>query len=178
MKPISRILIMVALFSLLGSLGESSEAAFYKYVDKKGGVHFTDQIDSIPPEYRNQIKEYRDRQPAETPSPKGEEAKKEPGAADRERQLKEAEQKKEAEAKAQQEKAAREEREREFKEKEKEIADLQEQIAAKQQEQRGLRTNWMVYDRIRLNQLNEDIAGLEKQIEDVRKELPEEEPKP
>jgi hypothetical protein len=172
MKRVSQAFIMVALFSVLNLAG-SSEAAFYKYVDKNGGVHFTDQIDSIPPEYRHQIKEYRDRQPAETPSAKETEASKEPGAAERERQLKEAEQKKEAEAKAQQEKAAREEKEKVFKEKEKEISELQEQITAKQQEQRSLRTNWMVYDKIRLNQLNEDIAGLEKQIEEIKKETPE-----
>ena len=78
------------------------------------------------------------------------------------------EKKQEAEAKAQQERAAREEQERAFKEKEKQIEDLQEQITAKRQEQRSLRTRWMVYDRIRLNQLNQDIAGLEKQIEDIR----------
>jgi len=172
MKRISQILIMVGLFSVLGLAG-SSEAAFYKYVDKNGGVHFTDQIDSIPLEYRHQIKEYRDRQPAETPSPKENEASKEPGAAERERQLREAEQKKEAEAKAQQEKTVRQEKEKAFKEKEKQISDLQEQITAKQQEQRGLRTNWMVYDKIRLNQLNEEIAGMEKQIEDIRKEMSE-----
>jgi hypothetical protein len=171
MKRISQILIIVALFSVLSLVG-SSEAAFYKYTDKNGRVHFTDQIDSIPLEYRNQIKEYRDRQPSETSSPKGDEASKEPGAAERERQLREAEQKKETEAKSQQEKAAREEKERVYKEKEKEITDIQEQITAKQQEQRSLRTNWMVYDKIRLNQLNEDIAGLEKQIEDIKQELP------
>jgi hypothetical protein len=170
MKRVSQALIMVALFSVMNLAG-LSEAAFYKYVDKNGGVHFTDQIDSIPPEYRHQIKEYRDRQPAETPSPKENEASKEPGAAERERQLKEAEQKKEAEAKAQQEKAAREEKEKVLKEKE--ISGLQEQITAKQQEQRSLRTNWMVYDKIRLNQLNEEIAGIEKQIEEIKKETPE-----
>ena len=167
MKRTSQILIAVAFFSILNLAG-SSEAAFYKYVDKNGGVHFTDQIDSIPPEYRHQIKEYRDRQPAETP-PSKEEAE----AAAREKQRREAEEKKEAEAKAQQEKAGREEKERIYKEKEKEISGLQEQITAKQQEQRSLRTNWMVYDKIRLNQLNEDIAGLEKQIEEIRKEMPQ-----
>ena len=167
MKRISPILIIVAFFSVLIPAG-SAEAAFYKYTDKNGGVHFTDQIDAIPPEYRHQIKEYRDREPAVTTSPKEESE-----AADREKQKREAEQKKEAEAKAQQEKAAREEKEKAYKEKEKEISEIQEQITAKQQEQRGLRTNWMVYDKIRLNQLNEDIAGLEKQIEDIKKEMPE-----
>jgi hypothetical protein len=165
MKRISPILIIVALVSVLIPAG-SAEAAFYKYTDKNGGVHFTDQIDAIPPEYRNQIKEYRDRQPASTP-------KEDPEAAEREKLKREAESKKEAEAKAQQEKAAREEKEKAYKEKEKEISELQEQITAKQQEQRSLRTNWMVYDKIRLNQLNEDIAGLEKQIEDIKKELPQ-----
>ncbi len=167
MKNISRILILMAFFSVM-SLAGSAEAAFYKYVDKNGGVHFTDQIDAIPPEYRNQIKEYRDRQPAVKPS-----SKEEAESAEQAKQKRDAEQKKEAEAKAQQERVDREEKERIYKEKEKEIADLQEQITAKQQEQRGLRTNWMVYDRSRLNQLNEDIAGLEKQIEDIKKELPE-----
>ena len=182
MKTTIRIFTLMAFFaalSLLGPFPGPSEAAFYKYIDKNGSVHFTDQIDSIPPEYRNQIKEYKDRQPAESPSPKEGEAAKDPAAAEKERQLKEAEQKRrEAVAKAQQEKAAREEREKVFKEKEKQIQDLQEQVTAKQQEQRSLRTNWMVYDKIRLNQLNEDIAGLEKQIEEIRKELPPAEPKP
>ena len=56
----------------------------------------------------------------------------------------------------------------------KRIANLQDQIRAKQAEQRNLRTTWMVYDRAKLNQLNEDIANLEKEIESLRSEMAEE----
>ena len=58
-------------------------------------------------------------------------------------------------------------------EKEKQIEELQEQITARQKEQRSLRTNWMVYDKIKLNQLNQEIEGLEKQIAALQKELSE-----
>ena len=89
-------------------------------------------------------------------------------------QLKEAEEKKkEAEEKALQEKAAREEKLKEEKEIQDRIADLQQQIRAKQEEQGKLRTTWMVYDRIRLNQLNAEIAGLVQQINSLQQQLAE-----
>jgi chemotaxis protein histidine kinase CheA len=169
---------MASFFLLLGlaSLAWPSwvEAAFYRYTDRNGVVHFTDRFESIPPEYRNQIKEYKEiKQPETSPAPEKAE-KKDPEAAERERQLREAEEKKkEAEDKAAQEKAAQEEKLRIRQEKEKRIADLQEQVTVRQKEQRSLRTNWMVYDRIRLAQLNQEIADLEKQITALQKELSE-----
>jgi hypothetical protein len=80
---------------------------------------------------------------------------------------------KEAEARAPQEKAAQEEKLKAREAKEKRIAEMQAQIRAKQQEQRNLRTTWMVYDRAKLNQLNQDIANLEKEIESLRREMAE-----
>jgi len=176
MNQISRFLIIVSLLALFGLLAlpwaPSAEAAFYKYTDKNGVVHFTDRLESIPSEYRNQIKEYKEIKQPEAPPPPEKGASKDPGATDKERQLQEAEQKKkEAEAKAAQEKAAQEAKQKAQAEKQKQIAALQEQIAAKQKEAGSLRTNWMVYDRIKVNQLNEEIASLEKQIEALQNEL-------
>ncbi len=168
----------VALLALFGALAfpwaPSAEATFYKYTDKNGVVHFTDRLESIPSEYRNQIKEYKEMKEPEAPPPPQKGESKDPGAADRQRQLQEAEQKKkEAEAKAAQEKSAQEAKQKAQAEKEKQIAALQEQIIAKQKEAGSLRTNWMVYDKIKLNQLNEEIASLEQQIEALQKESPE-----
>jgi len=175
MNAISRfsiIFFLLASFGLLASpWAPLAEAAFYRYTDKNGVVHFTDRLESIPPEYRNRIKEYKEIKQPEAPPPQEKGATKEPGAAERERQLREAEQKKkEAEAKAGQEKAAQEAKQKAQAEKQKQIAALQEQLAAKRKEAESLRTNWMVYDRIRVTQLNQEIASLEKQIEAIQKE--------
>ncbi len=169
------IVFFLTLVGLVAGPGEwSADAEFYKYVDKKGNVHFTDRLESIPEEYRNQIKEYKEMKPPEPAPPQEKEESKGPAAAERDRQMKEAEQKKkEAEAKAAEEKSLQEEKLRIRQEKEKQIEDLQEQITARQKEQRSLRTNWMVYDRIKLNQLNQEIEGLEKQIAALQKELSE-----
>ena len=148
-----------------------AQASFYKYVDRNGNIHFTDSLDSIPEEYRNQIKVYK------------EEGKPEPALSEKERvtegkggQLKEAEEKKkEAEAKALREKAAREEKLKERQEIQDRITGLQEQIRAKQEEQGSLRTTWMVYDRIRLNQLNAEIADLVREIQSLQQELADKE---
>jgi len=174
MNQISRVLIIAFLLALFGLLvspwAPSAEAAFYKYTDKNGVVHFTDRLESIPSEYRNQIKEYKEiiKEP-EAPPPPEKGASKDPGATDKERQLQEAEQKKkEADAKA-----AQEVRQKARAEKQKQITALQEQIAAKNKEAGSLRTNWMVYDKIKINQLNAEVASLQKQIEDLQKELSE-----
>jgi hypothetical protein len=173
MDQIPKYLVLAFFLALIGLLASPwerySEAAFYKYVDKKGNVHFTDRPESIPEEYQNQIKEYKEMKHPEVPPPQEKGEPKDAAAAERERQMKEAEQqKKEAEAKA-----AQEEKLRIRQEKEKQIAELQEQITARQKEQRSLRTNWMVYDRIKLTQLNQEIEGLEKQIAALQKELSE-----
>jgi outer membrane biosynthesis protein TonB len=171
MNQISRFLIIAFVLALFGLLAfpwaPSAEAAFYRYTDKNGVVHFTDRLESIPSEYRNQIKEYKEMKQPEAPPPQEKGASKDPGAAEKERQLREAEQKKkEAEAKA-----AQEAKQKAQAEKQKQIAALQEQIAAKQKEAGSLRTNWMVYDRMKLTQLNQEIASLEKQIEALQNEL-------
>ncbi len=178
MNRISRFFTIVSLWALVGLLAvpweRSSEAAFYKYVDKRGNVHFTDRPESIPEEYQNQIKEYKEMKEPEAPPPQEKGEPKDTATVERERQMKEAEQqKKDAEAKAGQEKAAQEEKLRIRQEKEKQIEELQEQITARQKEQRSLRTNWMVYDRIKLTQLNQEIEGLEKEIAALQKELSE-----
>jgi hypothetical protein len=166
---------MIAILTLLGSSWErSAEAVFYKYVDKNGVVHFTDRLESIPPEYRDQIKEYKELKQPEPPSPPEKEEAKIPAAAERERQLKEAEpKKKETDAKALEEQAVREAKLKAREEKEKRIAELQEQILAKVNEQKSLRTTWMVYDRIKINQLNQEIGTLQKEILSIQKELAE-----
>jgi hypothetical protein len=170
-------LIIASLLALFGALAfpwaPPAEAVFYKYTDKNGVVHFTDRPESIPPEYRNQIKEYKEIKEPEAPPPAEKAKSKEPGGSEQDRGLREADQaKKEAEAKASQEKAVQEAKQRAQAEKQRQIAELQEQIAAKQKEAGSLRTTWMVYDRARLNQLNEEVTNLQKQIEALQKEGP------
>jgi type IV secretory pathway VirB10-like protein len=172
-----RFLIIASLLALFGALAfpwaPPAEAVFYKYTDKNGVIHFTDRPESIPPEYRNQIKEYKEIKEPEAPPPPEKAKSKEPDSSERDRGLREGDQaKKEAEAKARQEKAAQQAKQKAQAEKQKKIAALQEQIAAKQKEAGSLRTTWMVYDRARLNQLNEEITNLQKQIEDLQKESP------
>jgi hypothetical protein len=172
-----RFLIIASLLALFGALAfpwaPPAEAVFYKYTDKNGVVHFTDRPESIPPEYRNQIKEYKEIKEPEAPPPAEKAKSKEPGGSEQDRGLREADQaKKEAEAKASQEKAVQEAKQKAQAEKQRQIAELQEQIAAKQKEAGSLRTTWMVYDRARLNQLNEEVTNLQKQIEALQKEGP------
>lgn len=148
-----------------GALGQS----FYRYVDKDGNIHFTDSLESIPAQYRDQIKVYKE-EPRQVPPDSVKESPKDPGRQQREAEEKK---KKEEEAKALQERAEREEKLRIQQEKQDQIIALQDQIRAKQEEQKNLRTTWMVYDRIRMNQLNEEIAALFKQIQSLQQELAE-----
>ena len=142
-----------------------AQSTIYKYIDKNGNVHFTDNAESIPEQYRNQIKILKEPKSPETkPAPAEEEPRKIGDVEER---------KKEEEGRALREKAAREEKQQASKEIENRITELQDQIRAKQQEQGSLRTTWMVYDRSRLNQLNEEIASLQKQIESLQQELAE-----
>ena len=142
------------------------QAAFYKYVDKNGNIHFTDRLESVPKEYRNQFKEYKEEENPKPTFPKKEGVTREQG-----RQLKESDEKRSAEAKELQEKSAREEKLKERQEIQNRIADVQGQIRAKQEEQRSLRTAWMVHDKIRLNQLNQEIAGLEQEIQSLQQKF-------
>jgi DNA repair exonuclease SbcCD ATPase subunit len=143
-----------------------AQAAFYKYVDKNGTIHFTDRLDSIPEEYRNQIKVYKG---AEKRKPA---LSKEQGVTEEQnRRLRKAEEKKEEEEKALQERAAREEKLKERQEIQDRIASLEEQVSAKEEEQAGLRNSGMVNDRIRLNQLNAEISALVREIRSLQREL-------
>lgn len=141
----------------------SGQSSFYKYVDKNGKVVFTDRLEAVPEQYRDQMKEYKDQpKPLAAPVSAGEKAP-DPAAKAREAE----------QSAGEQEKAEREKAEKLRDEKAKQITELQNQIRTKQQEQRNLRTTWMVYDKIKLNQLNEEIASLEKQIRSLQKELNE-----
>jgi hypothetical protein len=160
------------LFSLASGTLSESGAAIYKYVDKQGGVHFTDSLESIPREYRNQIQtlpEEKTPQSAEKPAAepeKKEEGKGQPGMTEAaQRQARE---------QALQEKQAEERKQKAFDEKVKRIEDLRKEIEARQKELQGLRTTWMVYDRNTVLRLNQEIADLRKEIEKIQSELAEE----
>ncbi|HYB19439.1 MAG TPA: DUF4124 domain-containing protein [Thermodesulfobacteriota bacterium] len=167
MNRFCRILLLLLALLLIAALAPmqmaQAQSTVYKYVDKNGNLHFTDNIESIPEQYRGQIKALKEPKYPETkPDPAEEEA----------RRIREAqEKKKEEQAKEEQAKAEQEEKIKARKEIEERISDLQIEMIAKREEQRSLRTTWMVYDRIRFNQLNDEIAGLERQIEALRLEL-------
>jgi hypothetical protein len=145
---------------------------YYKFVDKEGTVHYTDRYEAIPPAYRERIQIVKEMPVATSPPSAVTEKKdgerggeeKSPGRLGTDPQ------------KAQEE-ARREAEEKKFKEeleKEKRVEELRKEIDAKVQEQKGLRTNWMVFDRIRTNQLNQEIDGLQKEIKSIRGEKTEE----
>jgi hypothetical protein len=153
-----------------------AEATIYKYVDKKGTVHYTDRYESIPQEYRNKIKimkeEKKDTTSAQKPSSPEDKRREERPSAEEPigkmplaaRDKAEASEQETSRIQADQQKLKLEE------EKEKRILELelQEQIAAKQQEAASLPTNWMVKDRNTLNRINQDISNLERDIQSVR----------
>jgi len=186
MRPVEKALwlgfLLTSFFflSLLCMPATDVDAQMYKYTDKRGTIHFTDRYESIPEEYRNQVKVIRE-EPRPT-SPKknlgGKEIGREggiPGRAPSEKMIEEKKAEDEAKkAQEAQERAAREAKLKARLEKQKKIAELQDQIRAKVDEQKSLRTTWMVYDRTRLIQLNQEIAALEKEIESIQKELAEE----
>ncbi len=164
-KILSILLVLLFIGSLSSLRLAGAQTEVYKYIDKNGNVHFTDNAESIPEQYRNQIKILKEPKSSETKaSPEGEES---PSRKIRDTQ----EKKKEEEAKALRDREAQIEKQKAAKEIQDRMVELQDQIRAKQQEQASLRTNWMVYDRIRLNQLNEEIASLAKQIESLQQEL-------
>ena len=156
----------------------SVKADFYKYVDKNGTVHFTDRYESIPKEYRNQIKTIQERpSPQEPTQPSGDKEKKEDEGAVKEKasQSKASEEKKkEAEARAVREREEQERKLKDRQEKEKQIDDLRKQIEAKEQEVKSLRTTWMVYDRANLYRLNQEIDSLKKEVQSIQESLAEE----
>ena len=71
-----------------------SEAAFYKYIDKNGTIHFTDSYESIPQQYRNQVELMKEPAPqAPTQPTEGEEGKEKGAAARKEEVQKESKEK-------------------------------------------------------------------------------------
>lgn len=181
MKKFRNFLILGAGFFFLSimmpSLYPFAGATFFKYVDKNGTVHFTDRYESIPLEYRDQIKTLREE--SQTPSPalplEGQEKKKESDTAAGEPAAKAQELERKETGKSEARKKEAEERKRKAVEaKEKQIAELQKQIEDKRKQQRSLRTNWMVQDRNIIMRLNQEIADLEKRIKVIQEELAEE----
>ncbi len=151
-------------------LGETA-AEIYKYVDSKGVTHFTDRFESVPPEYRHQIKVIKEQPPSQVSTPVAEPAPEKTADAD-----------KSAPPKLEVPPGSRDKiptgpEEEKFKarqEKEKQIAELKQQIEEKRRQQRSLRTNWMVYDRYAIVRLNQEIEALEKQIKVLQREMEEE----
>ncbi len=181
MKKFRNFLIFGAGFFFLSiimpSLYPFAGATFFKYVDKNGTVHFTDRYESIPLEYRDQIKTLREE--SQTPSPalplEGQEKKKESDTAAGEPAAKAQELERKETEKSEARKKEGEERKRKAVEaKEKQITELQKQIEDKRKQQRSLRTNWMVQDRNIIMRLNQEIADLEKRIKAIQEELAEE----
>jgi hypothetical protein len=170
LKICSFLLVLFFVSSLTSLRVAHSQVAFYKYVDKKGNVHFTDRLDSIPAEYRNQIKVYKEKQKPQ-PSFSKEPAVKE----EQDRQVSESGEKKEEEQKALPEKADLEKKLKERKDIQDRISSLEEQIRAKEEEKGPLLASGMVNDRLRLNQLNEEIVALVQEIRSLQRELSDKE---
>jgi len=164
-------LVFVAISSFLPS---SAAGASYKYIDKNGTVHFTDRYESIPKEYRDQIKIIQEGVRPQTPVlPSREKESKEeggPSPVEQAGKSKEAELQKEAEAKKAQDKEAEEKKLKVLKDKEERIESLRKQVEDKQKEKKSLRTRWMVYDRNTIYRLDQEIEALEKQIQAIQNE--------
>jgi hypothetical protein len=173
-KPLATVLGVIPLGVLIVlSWPFLSAAATYRYMDKNGTVIFTDRLESVPQEYRNQIRTLPDRggSPGKG-QPSGEIPAGGSGAAEEpSRKIEEERQRQEETAAVTRERDNQDRKEKDRQEKEKRIQELREQIASKQQEQKNLRTNWMVYDRIRLNELNQEIEGLTKEMQSLREEM-------
>jgi hypothetical protein len=171
MRKLKKMLILFAasLLFFISFGPTSADADLYKYIDKKGTIHFTDSYESIPPEYRDQIKIIKEPSPTSS----------KPAEGQAEKEIKEIEElkKKEAALRAAQEKEAQEREAQERKlrarqEKEKQVEEIRRQIEAKQSEQRTLYSNpLMVRDRNQFLLLNQEINGLYQQIQVLQSEL-------
>jgi len=184
MEKINKVLFLFSgfLFFLISFWLTPADAGVFKYVDKKGTIHFTDSYESIPQQYRNQVEVMKEPAPQTPTEPAAGEGK-EGGSAIRksevQREPREIEdlKKKEAELKAAQEKETQERQalERKLKarqEKEGQIEELRRQIDAKQQEQRTLRNNpMMVRERNQFNQLSLEINEINQQIQALQSEM-------
>lgn len=154
--------------SLIASIAGAAE--IYKYIDDKGITHFTDRFESIPVEYRQQMKIIKEQPSSPISTPTAEPAKEKS-----EDLSKTPPQKIEVPAQSGQIiLSVKEEKLKAREEKEKQIAELKQQIEEKRKQQSGLRTNWMVYDRYAIIRLNQEIEALEKQIKVLQGDLEEE----
>jgi len=69
MMKMAKIAILILLLLVLPSIFHAAD--IYKWVDKDGTAHFTDDISKVPPEYRDQVKTEKvtDPQKTQTPTP-------------------------------------------------------------------------------------------------------------
>jgi len=162
-------------FVLLAFWPGEAISVYYKYVDRDGNVHFTDQYETIPPEYRKQVETVTEKRDELTPEQLLQEKKKEEAEerrAEEQARKDEAERQKKiaAEEEALKEKEAQEAKIKARQEKEKQIEELSKQIGAKQEQQKNLRL-WMVNERRVFFQLQDEIETLSKEIQSIQKEL-------
>ena len=153
----------ITLTSFLPSATPAS--LYYKFIDKSGTIHYTDRYEAVPPEYRDRVKVMKE---TEAP-PISTSAVTERGAQEQARPKVETDPSKAQEKETRPQEADEKKFQAEL-EKEKRVEELRKGIESKVEEEKGLRTNWMVFDRIRLNQLNQEIKGLEDEIKSLRGE--------
>jgi len=69
MTKIVKMAILILLLLVLPSMSHAAD--IYKWVDKDGTAHFTDDLNKVPPEYRDQVKieEVRDSEKIQSPTP-------------------------------------------------------------------------------------------------------------
>lgn len=151
-------------------LPQAQAFSYYKYVDKNGNTHYTDNMYSIPENYRTQIKEYSKK---ETPQPAL--STRQQVTAMKSDPFRKTEEKKAAEEKVQEEKLAQEEKQREREEIQDRLAGVQEKIKGKQEEIGNLGALWNVFNRNKVNQLNSEIATLGVERNVLQQELADKE---
>ncbi len=155
---------------------DPSPGAIYKYKDKNGTVIFTDCYECIPQAYRHQVEKMREVEPpAAAP-----EAGKETAPRDDRKAVK-TEPRPAPDDEGAAEKSGRGERGEKKKpgairEKEERLETLRTRLQAALQERASLRTNWMVFDRIRTNQLNQEIESIRKEMDALQAGIQEEQP--
>ncbi len=152
-----------------------AQGAMYKYVDKNGTVIFTDCYECIPQPYRNQVQKIREVEPPPASREAGKEAAPEEGRKAVNPEPRKAEGERAAEGSHGTEGQGKK-KSAALREKEERLEALRTRLQAVMQEKAGLRTNWMVFDRIRTNQLNQEIESIQKEMEALQAEIQEGQP--